>query len=233
MITLAAALFAGLACWLVLPADPRRRLAALSGVSNAGSADWLSGLVTRGRRHLPGGRKRENTMRQLSIDAVTALASDLRSGQPMRAALMAALGDVAPHAVAAATWGGDVPSALRRDAAASGFEQWTYAAACWEVAEASGAGLATALDRLAKSARASEETRVQLQAHLAAPRATARMLATLPLIGIVLGFALGGDPLAWLLGTPIGQLCLGGGVVLTILGLLWVRRIARGVEQEL
>lgn len=232
--SVAAAALAGLAVWLVIPAPASARIPALlaSGRSTGISMD-LAALWSWIRRRLPGGAGREAAARRRGIEAIAALASDLRSGQPMRPALLAALEGVAPHAVAAAQWGGDVPAALRRDARTEGFEQWRFLAACWEVAETSGAGLASALDRLSISARAAEEVRVQLKAHLAAPRATARMLATLPLIGLVLGLALGGDPVAWLLGTPAGLMCLLAGVALTALGLWWVHRIARGVEHSL
>lgn len=126
-----------------------------------------------------------------------------------------------------------MPEGLRRDAAADHLPLWRSVAACWEVSETSGAGLAVALERLTTAARSAEEVRVQLQAHLSAPRATARMLALLPAIGILLGISLGGDPLGWLLGTGIGRLCLAGGVALTAVGLWWVNRIAVSVERSL
>ena len=233
-LTVAAAVFAALAVWCVVPPVASVRLAAVIAPGQQPTTVFdLATLWARLRRLAPGGAKREAAARRRGIEAIATFASDLRSGQPMRPALVSALDGVAPQAVAAAQWGGDVPAALRRDAQANGFEQWRFLAACWEVSESSGAGLASALDRLSASARAGEEVRVQLKAHLAAPRATARMLATLPLIGLLLGLALGGDPLAWLLGTPAGVLCLVAGVALTALGLWWGHRIARGVEQAL
>ena len=147
--------------------------------------------------------------------------------------MIAVFEGVAPKAAAAAAWGGDVAEGLRQDAQIQGVPLWRSVAACWEVSESSGAGLASALDRLAASERAAEEVRVQLAAQLAAPRATSRMLAALPVIGIVLGLALGGDPLGWLLGTGIGRMCLAAGIALTGLGLWWLQRIALGVERSL
>jgi tight adherence protein B len=74
---------------------------------------------------------------------------------------------------------------------------------------------------------------VQLEAQLAGPRATARMLATLPLIGLAMGMLMGADPLQWLLGTAPGLLCLLGGALLTVAGMAWTGRIATAVERQL
>lgn len=229
MSALVAAGLAAAAVALIVPANPTRRLEAITGPQEA-SASALTRIRMTWQSRLPGVAARR---RRRAIEACSALASELRSGQPMRAGLLTALDGVAPHAVAAARWGGDVPEGLRRDAAADHLPLWRSVAACWEVSETSGAGLAVALERLTAAARSAEEVRVQLQAHLSAPRATARMLALLPAIGIVLGISLGGDPLGWLLGTGIGRLCLAGGVILTGVGLWWVNRIAASVERSL
>lgn len=229
MSALVAAGLAAAAVALIVPANPNRRLQVITG-THENSVSPLARLRMTWQSRLPGVANRR---RRRAIEACSALASELRSGQPMRAGLLTALDGVAPHAEAAARWGGDVPEGLRRDAATDHLPLWRSVAACWEVSESSGAGLAVALERLTTAARSAEEVRVQLQAHLSAPRATARMLALLPAIGILLGISLGGDPLGWLLGTPIGRLCLAGGVILTGLGLWWVNRIAANVERAL
>jgi tight adherence protein B len=101
------------------------------------------------------------------------------------------------------------------------------------VAATQGAGLADALDRLVVQDRRAEEVRRQLEAHLAAPRATARMLALLPALGLLLGIAVGGDPLGWLLGTPLGVGCLVLGILLVVAGLTWASRIVARTERLL
>ena len=106
-------------------------------------------------------------------------------------------------------------------------------AACWQVGADTGAGLAASVGRLAATARAAEDVRVDLEGQLAGPRATARMLALLPLVGIGFGMMLGSDPLAWLLGTTPGRLCLLAGVILTAVGTVWTGRIAARVERLL
>ncbi|MFY9332065.1 MAG: type II secretion system F family protein [Candidatus Nanopelagicales bacterium] len=221
------------AVYVSLPAHPRARVAVVLGqVEPVSATEYLRRRLELFRRYFQGARGRAQA-RLNAIEALQALAGELRSGQPMRKAIPPALGGQAPHTCAAATWGGDVAQALQRDAHDRDIPLWRSVAACWQVSESSGAGLAAALDRLVVTARATEELRVQLEAHLAAPRATARMLSLLPAMGIVLGMTLGGDPLGWLLGNPIGRVCLVAGVALTLLGLWWVRRIASKVERNL
>ena len=230
MEALAAALAAAAALALLLAPPQHHRLRALIGAERQ-TPRRESPLSRMHRwRAVPGARRRSRRRRAAALVATAALAAELRAGQPLRSALLRAMPEIAPRAVAAATWGGQIPVALRHDAESQRLPILAGIAACWEVAEGSGAGMARALDRLVEAARSAEEVRVQLEAHLAAPRATARLLTMLPVIGLLLGIALGVDPLAWLLGTPAGRLCLLGGVLLTGAGLAWTGRIAARVE---
>lgn len=216
----------------------------------AGAAAWLAlrpgwhsrsllpvvrGVIAVIRQRLLGRRARGRVRGQVR-DALAEVVADVRAGQPPARALERALASadthLAPRSLAAVRWGGDIPGALRDDARSADQPLLSAAAACWSVAER-GAGLADALDRVVQQDRKAEEVRRQLQAQLAAPRATARMLALLPLIGLGLGFAIGGDPLGWLLGTPFGWACLGLGLALTGLGLAWTSRIATRTERLL
>ena len=182
-------------------------------------------------------RRRRAHMRSALREALAEVVADVRAGQPPERALSRALADrdmsLAPRTLAAARWGGDVVGALRDDARVCAQPLLASAAACWSVAAMQGAGLADALDRLVAQDRRAEEVRRQLEAHLAAPRATARMLALLPAIGLVLGIAVGGDPIGWLLGTPLGVTSLVLGLLLIALGLLWATRIATRTERLL
>lgn len=166
-----------------------------------------------------------------ALDALAALAAELRAGQPPIAALQQAGSDVWPQACAAARIGGDVTAALRSDAQRA--PALAGLAVCWEMAARSGSGMATMVQRIADAARTAQDTRVQLAAQLAGPRATARMLAALPLVGIVIGHLLGADPIAWLLGSPIGILVLALAAACTALGWWWIHRIATHVEHLL
>lgn len=226
MVVIAAAALAATAAWLAVrpplhPASVRARASRLAS--------------TLRRRFLS--RRHRARLRATLRDALAEVVADVRAGQPPERALARALADrddtVAPQTLAATRWGGDVSEALREDARGSASAILASAAACWSVAATQGAGLADALDRLVAQDRRAEEVRRQLEAHLAAPRATARMLALLPALGLLLGIAVGGDPLGWLLGTPLGVACLVLGLLLVVAGLTWASRIVARTERLL
>jgi tight adherence protein B len=93
--------------------------------------------------------------------------------------------------------------------------------ACWAVCAATGSGLAAAVERLGEAERAAADQRRAVQVELAGPRATARMLAVLPVVGLLMAAGLGADPLGFLLTTLPGRLCLVVGVALEVAGLRW------------
>ncbi len=178
--------------------------------------------------------------RERRADAVITLcgvlAGEVRAGrQPGEALLRAArdcdgLADAQATVLAAARFGGDVPDALATAARQPGAEGLRGLAACWRVAVDQGAGLAAGLDRLSAALRAERDQRCDLRAQLAGARATAVMLAGLPALGLLIGGALGADPLHVLLHTPAGLGCLVAGGVLEGLGVWWVLRIVQGAE---
>ncbi|CAL9303641.1 type II secretion system F family protein [Streptomyces sp. SudanB52_2052] len=178
--------------------------------------------------------------RERRADAVITLcgvlAGEVRAGrQPGEALLRAArdcdgLADAQATVLAAARFGGDVPDALATAARQPGAEGLRGLAACWRVAVDQGAGLAAGLDRLSAALRAERDQRCDLRAQLAGARATAVMLAGLPALGLLIGGALGADPLHVLLHTPAGLGCLVAGGVLEGLGVWWALRIVQGAE---
>lgn len=165
-----------------------------------------------------------------------ALAGEVRAGrQPGEALLRAArdsdgLGEAQPAVLAAARFGGDVPGALAGAARQPGAGGLLGLAACWRVAVDRGAGLAAGLDRLEAALRAERDQRADLRAQLAGARSTTVMLAGLPALGLLLGTALGSDPLHVLLHTGPGLGCLVIGGLLEGLGMWWAARIVRGAE---
>ncbi|MFI1367727.1 type II secretion system F family protein [Streptomyces griseochromogenes] len=178
--------------------------------------------------------------RERRADAVIglcgALAAEVRAGrQPGEALLRAArdsggLGEAQAAVVAAARFGGDVQGALAVAARQSGAEGLLGLAACWRVAVDQGAGLAAGLDRLDGALRAERDQRADLRAQLAGARATAVLLAALPALGLLLGSAMGADPLRVLLHSGAGLGCLLAGAVFEGAGMWWVARIVRGAE---
>ncbi|GIF65438.1 hypothetical protein Ais01nite_34730 [Asanoa ishikariensis] len=137
--------------------------------------------------------------RSALLDRLTGIAADLRAGLPATAALA------------------DDPS--RDDGLIA------LARSAVTLAERTGAPLADLVDRIEADARAGDRARAAAVAQAAGAEATALLLAALPLGGLMLGYAIGSDPLAVLLHTPLGALCAFGAVALQILGLAWSQRL--------
>ncbi|MET7639585.1 type II secretion system F family protein [Streptomyces sp. NPDC005438] len=191
----------------------------------------LVGRVLRRRRT----RFAEDRGRDEVIALCSALAGELRSGQPPQAAVLrvdtSGLGDGGTLLRAAAGYGGDLVRALREAAQEPGAEGLRGVAACWQVAVHGGGGLADTLDRLAEALRAERDQHLDLRAQLEGPRSTIRTLAALPVAAIGWGVLCGWDPLGALLHTPLGLGCLLLGGLLECLGLAWAGRIIRDAEQ--
>jgi len=102
---------------------------------------------------------------------------------------------------------------------------WAELAACLDIAEASGCPLSDVLTRFASQLEVEDDADAARQTALAGPKATVRLLTWLPLMGLALGAALGVDPVAVLLGTPLGLAALAAGVALTVAGRGWSARL--------
>jgi tight adherence protein B len=177
--------------------------------------------------------RRSAPRRAAELAWLDAVVDELRSGRDPAAAVRVAAADwpVCPATLAAARSGEDLAAALVVDAGARN-ELLRGVAATWRVGQGAGAGLAAALGSLADAAREADAVRAELRVGVAEPRATAVVLALLPLAGVALGWLLGADPLTWLLGTTPGRLVLVGGVALDVLGVVWAWRIVRGLEES-
>jgi tight adherence protein B len=200
--------------------DGTRVVVALMAAAGAGAA---SREVARRRRTAAADRRAEMVL--VTCDALVA---DLRAGQPPVTALVAAADDwpeLAPVA-AAARLGAGVPASLRTLADRPGAAQLRVVAAAWQVGHRTGAGLAGALAMATEQLRADRATARVVATEMAAAQATARLLALLPVGVLLLGRSLGGDPVAFLLGTTAGLICLGTGLTLEYAGLVWLSRIA-------
>ncbi|WP_344963814.1 type II secretion system F family protein, partial [Streptomyces thioluteus] len=158
-------------------------------------------------------RQRERAQREDAvIELCGTVAGDLRAGRQPGEAVAAVSGDGLgpswPAVAAAARFGGDVPTALREAGRQPGAEGLTGVAACWQVAVDGGAGLAAGLERVGAALAAERDQREDLRAQLAGTRSTAVMLALLPVLALLMGGALGADPLHVLFHTPAGLGCL-------------------------
>lgn len=98
-------------------------------------------------------------------------------------------------------------------------------AAYWRVSADAGAGLADGVQRLAGGLAAEERCRAELDAQLAGPRASAAVLAGLPVVAMAMAAGLGASPLEFF-ATPAGTACLLVGGALDAAGLWWTRALA-------
>lgn len=160
--------------------------------------------------------------------------ADAAPGAPGGPRLSPGSAAVLAAARGAANRGSPVAEAIRFAAASSGHAAgsrepriWQELAACFDIAEASGCPLADVLTRFAAQLEVEDDAEAARQTALAGPKATVTLLTWLPLLGLGLGFCLGVDPLAMLLGTPIGVAALVAGILLTVAGRLWSASLVR------
>jgi tight adherence protein B len=183
-------------------------------------------------------RRRAETARRRRHRAVVglcgALAAELTAGIPAHTALARACREWPEFAPAAraATLGGDIPAALRSLAGSPGAEGMRAIAAAWAAAARSGTSLARVLDRLLDALRDEVAAQAEVDAALEPPRATARLLAALPVFGVALGTAMGAGPVYFLVETAPGRVCLLAGVLLSLAGVAWVERLAAVVGRQ-
>ncbi|HEX3705501.1 MAG TPA: type II secretion system F family protein [Mycobacteriales bacterium] len=199
-------------------------LAAISGLVPAGIA-WV-------RRRRAAALLR--TACEAAVVEVTfALAGELRAGRTAREALNAAAGAAGPlaDAIAAAAAsvevGGSAAAELGEAARIPGAARLRSVAAAWAVTESAGGRVALVLERLGEAMDSDDELRREMQAAMAAPRATMVMLAGLPLIGLGMGQALGARPFHLLLFRPLGWALLAGAAILDGTGVVVSRVITR------
>jgi tight adherence protein B len=132
--------------------------------------------------------------------------------------------EVAAHLSA----GGSTGAALR---AVPGPPALRWLSVAQDGAERAGAPLADVLDGFADALREEEQAAAERETALAGPRATATVLAALPLAGLGLGYLLGANPLGALLGTGPGRVCLVAGTGLWLTGRSWTRALIRRAER--
>lgn len=193
-----------------------------------------SRVMGRSLRRLRFPRPRRSNAEPPVMDVLSSMRDELLAGAPLRVAFLRSVetsAGVLGGALAACRMGADVPAALRRDGA--NVPVLVSLAALWEVCEDSGAALATSLDRLVEGARQSAALRNEVAAQLAGPRATMRVLAVLPVVGVGMGMLMGADPIGFLLGGLWGWACLVLAVALEAAGMVWTRRLVRTIESRL
>lgn len=193
------------------------------------AAAWSAAVLVRRRREA---RAAEQTSARL-LEACEQLSGELVAGRPPGAALDhgAAEWDVLAPVAEAFRVGADVPGAWRAAAERPGAADLRLVAAAWQVSHRTGAGLASALEHVTTDLRAQQVTRRVVAGELASARATARLVALLPVLALTFGAGAGGDPWGFLLGHPVGLACLALGLAFAFGGLAWIEALARQVQR--
>ena len=208
--------------------------AVLAGVGGLFAGVALAALGRTYRRAQRERRTRADRTAELAA-GIRLLVAELRVGAHPAVAAEGAARDAAPGVAGlfrdmavTARLGGDIVEVLRGCGPAGLREPLGRMARAWALADRHGVALADLLDAV----RRDLEHRVvfvrDLEAKMAGPRATASMLAGLPLLGILLGEAVGAAPVALLTDHLPGQFLLVIGISLLCLGLLWTLRLTEG-----
>ncbi|HEV7581161.1 MAG TPA: type II secretion system F family protein [Mycobacterium sp.] len=172
--------------------------------------------------------------------ALDVLVGELRVGShPVHAFDVAAdetVGGVAMslRAVAArARLGADVGAGLRAAARSSAQPtHWHRLAVCWQLASDHGLAIAGLMRTAQRDIVEHQRFSARVASGMAGARATAAILAGLPVLGVLLGQLIGARPLSFLLSGHAGGWLLVVGSMLACGGLLWSDRIIEraGVE---
>lgn len=159
-------------------------------------------------------------------DGLAALAADLRSGRSLEDAAAAAR-----HACGDAGAGRELAAAVRSpDRPGSPLtgelgEAIARIAAATRLSTRTGCSLAAVATAVEDDLRARVRHRAELRTATAGPRASAAVLAGLPLLGLLMGSGVGADPWRVLTTTAVGQVLLVAGVGLEAAGLAWSHRL--------
>ena len=169
---------------------------------------------------------------------VSAIATELRSGRPTTDAwdvVVSTWSGVLPagRATSHALPGLDVAKVQMSWSRVPGWGSFRAVAACWQLADESGVGLADALDRLAVALRHEGDIAAEIHGQLSSVRATATVLATLPVVALAMGNLLGAHPIRFLVQSPIGWSCVTCGAALVIVGWSWLHRQVDDVSRSL
>lgn len=205
---------------------PRALVWLVPALAAAGTVGWL---VQQSQAE----RSRQQAANEV-VHACQAVAAQLKVGDVPARALARVAADTPLLRPVAATQaiGGDVPAALRTLAERPGCQGLLALARSWELCQATGAPISDVANRVAEGLRADAGSERLVAAELAAARASGRMLAGLPALGIGLGFVSGGNPIEFLGSTLIGQTCLAAAICLVCGGLVWTTLLGRISARE-
>lgn len=165
--------------------------------------------------------------------AIDVLVGELRAGaHPATAFAVAAEETTGPvadacRAVAArARLGADVAAGLRGVGVTAALpSQWERLAVCWQLATDHGLAMSVLMQAAQRDIVERQRFSGQVRSAMAGARATATILAGLPVLSVLMGQAIGARPLWFLLGGGLGGWLLVAGLTLVGGGLIWADRI--------
>lgn len=167
-------------------------------------------------------------------EAARALAGRLSVGEVPSVALSSVASELTVLAPVhrAQEVGADVPEALLAESAAPGQESFAGLARAWRMAEVTGAPLAGATSGVAEAMRRHTRLEATVDAELAGPRASGRLMGLLPLAGLGMAQMVGAEPASFLLSSMAGRMCVLGAAALSCAGVLWSEALANRVYRE-
>ena len=215
--------------WMAVWAGPAAAVVVF-GPAPAVAAMLVAGLVTRQRRRARADAECDRDLRDLTA-ALAVMGAELSVGAPVVQACRAAASELM-----AAGSGGPVGAELSRMAARAelGGDPGVAATAsgavrrlaeAWSTSLRYGLPIGDVLAALRADLVARQDFAARTRAGLAGPRATAAVLAGLPILGLLLGEAMGAGPIGVLLQTSVGGVLLVVGTALSVGGVLWSARI--------
>ncbi len=167
------------------------------------------------------------------IEGLGALAAELRAGRPLAEATATAL-DCCPDPATAAALGpvlrlGEAPPGRAGDEPARALLR---IAAAVRLSAHTGCSLAGVVGAVEDDLRARLHAEQELSSAVAGPRASATVLAGLPVLGLLMGSGVGADPWRVLTTTGSGTVLLVLGVALELAGTVWSARLVRRAVQR-
>ncbi|MDR1393390.1 MAG: hypothetical protein LBJ62_05425 [Bifidobacteriaceae bacterium] len=183
-------------------------------------SSWINPKTRRPRRGPAADRHPESDLDALSeaLSQVTALARAGLSGPEVWRPLLGQTGYDLD------TWAASLKDTPTGPHAAA-------VAAIQRIAQSVGASTADLLDAVVKAVDQAQETDDAREAAIAGPKSSARLLRFLPLLGLLLGTAMGAQPVPILLGGGLGSIALGVGVGLMLLGQVWSSALVRSASR--
>lgn len=191
----------------------------------AGGCAALGVRAHRGRR----ARSRAEAASAALAEALGALAAELRAGRPPGAAVRAAARSCSDASVAAALADalGEPGPTVSAAARVPPDPALRSLGAAVHLSASTGCSLVDVVAALETDVRARQRQALELRTAAAGPRASAVVLAGLPVVGLAMGTGLGAHPWTLLTTTPAGQVLLVAGVGLEVAGTAWVGRLMR------